>query len=389
MSRKSKRAAQKIKRLPRDAVYAKVGDIPMQVPRATRGGGCPTLSGRAVNGCLQGLQTQMPSSRVLTFTDPHEYQAAIRGMEAEVLPTTRGGFRAELTHINFDRLSAQAGSESLPRITRGPIKKDRVAISFSRRNRLGSSINGMDISPGMLVIHSATELHNLTLQPYRWGAMSLAPADFAVAGRAIAGRELVRPSVAHTVRPSSALWGHLLNLHDNATRLARTAPDTLACPEVARSLEDALIHAMIRCLTESSVVERPLNALSHMHIISRLEEFVATNSDRPIHLGELCAATGVSESTLRRCCHEYLGMGPNRYLWLRRMHLTRWALLRADPARATVTAIATDQGFWELGRFSVDYRSLFDESPSATLQRPLPDRLTKNRPLDLPVTDFA
>ena len=332
----------------------------------------------------------MPSSRVLTFTDPHEYQAAVRTMEAEIFPTTGGDFRAELTHINFDRLWTQAGSESLPRIARGLIKSDRVAVSFSRRrDQTGNSINGMDISPGTLVVHSATELHNLSLQPSRWAAMSLAPADLVSAGRAIAGRELVRPSVAHTVRPSSALWGHLLNLHDNATRLARTAPDTLACPEVARSLEDALIHAMIRCLTESSVVERPPNALSHMQIISRLEEFVAANSDRPIHLGELCAATGVSESTLRRCCHEYLGMGPNRYLWLRRMHLARWALLRADPAKATVTAIATDQGFWELGRFSVEYRSLFGEPPSATMQRPPQDRPTKNRPLDLPVTDFA
>jgi AraC-like DNA-binding protein len=103
----------------------------------------------------------------------------------------------------------------------------------------------------------------------------------------------------------------------------------------------------------------------------------------------LCAATGVSESTLRRCCHEYLGMGPNRYLWLRRMHHARWALLRADPAKATVTAIATDQGFWELGRFSVYYRWLFDESPSATLQRPPQDRPKINRPIDLRVNDFA
>ncbi len=66
-------------------------------------------------------------------------------------------------------------------------------------------------------------------------------------------------------------------------------------------------------------------------------------------------------------------MGPIRYLSLRRMHLVRRGLLRADPSMATVTRLATDHGFWELGRFSVAYRNLFGESPSESLRRPPED----------------
>jgi AraC-like DNA-binding protein len=62
-------------------------------------------------------------------------------------------------------------------------------------------------------------------------------------------------------------------------------------------------------------------------------------------------------------------MGPKRYLLPRRMHLARRALRQAAPAAASVTDIATRFGFWQLGRFAVEYQSLFGESPSATLRR--------------------
>jgi hypothetical protein len=46
------------------------------------------------------------------------------------------------------------------------------------------------------------------------------------------------------------------------------------------------------------------------------------------------------------------------------------ALQHGDPPESTVTRIATDHRFWELGRFSVTYRALFGESPSEALRHP-------------------
>ena len=95
---------------------------------------------------------------------------------------------------------------------------------------------------------------------------------------------------------------------------------------------------------------------------------------------------GVLERMLEVCCKEHIGISPLRDLWLRRMHLTRRALVRADPATTTVTVVSMDHGFWELARFSVLYAALFGEPASATLRRPPAEpRSVQHGACDLPI----
>jgi transcriptional regulator GlxA family with amidase domain len=166
----------------------------------------------------------------------------------------------------------------------------------------------------------------------------------------------------------------LMKLHEMVGQLAKTTPAILELPEVVRALEQELIHLMIRCLTEGASLEMTSGRRRHDKIVARFEEYLDAYPDQPLYLTEICGAIAVSERTLRTACEEHLGMGPIRYLSLRRMHLVRRALLRADPSTATVTRIATDHGFWELGRFSVTYRALFGQTPSESLRRPSDDR---------------
>jgi AraC-like DNA-binding protein len=133
------------------------------------------------------------------------------------------------------------------------------------------------------------------------------------------------------------------------------------------------VHAMVSCICGGETAETGSTHHRHAAVMWRLEELLEANSDRTLYLAELCSAAAVSERTLRACCQEHLGMSPTRYLWLRRMHLARRRLRIADPTATTVTEVATKYGFWELGRFSVAYGSLFGESPSASLRRPPED----------------
>ena len=225
----------------------------------------------------------------------------------------------------------------------------------------------------MIVFRQGSEGHNRSSGACQWGTIALTPGDAAAAGEVINGRELLAPLLTHPVKPPPRLLSELLNMQEAAGRLARGAPDILASPEVARAIEQALTRVLVLCLSEGQAIEVGSAHWRHAAALRRLEDFLEANCDHTLYTAEPCAAAAVSDCTLRALCHEHLGMGPTRYLWLRRMHLTRRALRRADQTGATVTEIATNYGFWELGRFAVAYRSLFGESPSATLRRPSED----------------
>ncbi|MCK1455247.1 helix-turn-helix transcriptional regulator [Bradyrhizobium sp. 35] len=99
------------------------------------------------------------------------------------------------------------------------------------------------------------------------------------------------------------------------------------------------------------------------------EAIALAELDSPLHISALCKALAVSERTLRKAFHKLHGVPPCRHLRMQRLLQARRALLSSDSSLTTVTEVATCYGFAELGRFSVEYRSIFGESPSETLQR--------------------
>jgi AraC-like DNA-binding protein len=297
----------------------------------------------------------MPSSAVLTFTDPDAYHGALRDAQAQGVVTARGKFHAELTRVDLHRLSVHRGQETLPRVANSAIDPKLYGIVFATSPTQPSVyVSGLELSPPDVIVFRVGSVgHNRSAAACGWGFVSLPHEDLAAAGEALVGRELTAPSFTHRIRPPTTLLSRLSNLHEAAGHLAKTAPDILSQPEVARALEQALLHAMVSCISGGETAETSSSHHRHAVIMRRLEEVLEANPDRTLYVAELCAATRTSDRTLRVCCQEHLGMSPMRYLWLRRMHLARRALRIADPAATTVTETATSYGFWELGRFSV------------------------------------
>jgi AraC family ethanolamine operon transcriptional activator len=102
-------------------------------------------------------------------------------------------------------------------------------------------------------------------------------------------------------------------------------------------------------------------------VVQRAEDYIRAHSDAPIRISGLCRAAGVSERGLRNAFYGVHGVGPKRWMVAQRLMRTQIALRASRDAATTVTEVATDFGFYQLGRFAAIYKKTFGETPSETL----------------------
>ena len=134
-----------------------------------------------------------------------------------------------------------------------------------------------------------------------------------------------------------------------------------------RELLDGVLGALAQVREDGA---RRQGALNASRIVRAVEDFLDDGGARQgVQIEDVCQALGVSRRTLYRAFHDLLDVSPKAYLRLRNMSFARARLLDAADRPTTVTQVALDHGFWELGRFSGAYRAMFGEAPSETLRR--------------------
>lgn len=111
----------------------------------------------------------------------------------------------------------------------------------------------------------------------------------------------------------------------------------------------------------------PVSQIGSHLLAKSAREFIDAHYDQPLTIKAVCEAVGASERTLRYGFKAVFGLSPKQYLKIHRLNIAHRQLLKGKGATKSVTDIAFSSGFWHLGRFSRDYKLLFDESPLETL----------------------
>jgi AraC-like DNA-binding protein len=312
----------------------------------------------------------MPGGGTRTFFDPDHYEAGLREAQIDAVIIPRGKFRARLTWAELHHLQVLRCEEEPPRVGFVQLPPPLAFVMFPTHFAALAVWRGTEFLGGEIMFHSRGErLHQSTPGPFAWSVIAIDPAQLEHYGRAIAGKTLTSPPDGRILRPSRRDVARLRRLHAQACRLAETKSKILSHFEVARAIEQELIHALVTCLTTGGARTDTFATRHHASIMVKFEETLAGHLAQPSNMAELCQLVGVSDRTLRTCCAEFLGVSPTRYVLLRRLREVRNALRKADPQTGSVAEIAHRFGFAELGRFAGTYRARFGETPSATLQR--------------------
>lgn len=101
--------------------------------------------------------------------------------------------------------------------------------------------------------------------------------------------------------------------------------------------------------------------------VRKAEAYIEANWDQPITIEALALTIGLSARTLFHSFRRSRGYSPMEFVKRVRLQRAREMLQRADESES-VTSIGLACGFGNLGHFSIYYRRMFGETPSATLR---------------------
>jgi len=131
--------------------------------------------------------------------------------------------------------------------------------------------------------------------------------------------------------------------------------------------ENALLEPLFAAL-RPDVPQPAVMRRSQETILRRIREYIHVAPEDILSLAALCRISGTGLRNLQYAFRRSLGITPAQFLRYRRFQIARRLLRTA--AVPSVKSAALHTGFWDLGRFAVNYQKVFGESPSITLRHP-------------------
>ena len=308
--------------------------------------------------------------------DPHEFEERIGpfggdGGEFTVTPLRRGQFSAELAPAMLNRIRLGRAKFNSFRLSLAPTR-DYSSFVMPLVRGIETAVPGRmdEIAPGAAIFsrgdqpceyrvhHDAVFVANVSADSLRTAARRLTRSSGTPALPANCQLSSLEPVSAAFLRSATSLW-------TAATQNSAQFQSTVAQDEREEELLEMLALTLTANQRASVRIDSAQYAASGLR---RAVEWISAYLKDPITRADLCDVAGLNARTLTRAFARKYGVSPIAFVRARRLDAIHRLLLAAEPGEVSVTKIAFDYGFSQLGRFAADYRRAFGELPSATLR---------------------
>ena len=285
-----------------------------------------------------------------------------------------GQVSALYTHLQLRDLLIIHDLESLGASTHYHLPENTTLFVLLRPKTLSTRWCGIDVSNDTFVVNICGQEY-LAVTPNGYDAieilvsnttiieMNLLP-DWLMPGSRISARWVIP-------LPTPDGWKFrqwLFNLFASTNKLLPLTADSLACTLFREELLERLSNAVDQGLAMHGYSTR-VRLSRRYRLIRRAVEVIEEHLSETIGTLDLANALDVSPRVLQYAFKDVVGNSPYEYVLKRRLQAVRQELCRSSRHGKTVSQVALDYGFKELGQFSRRYAKLFGELPSATLQK--------------------
>lgn len=339
---------------------------------------CNTLKFRHLNiyERMSASETTTPSSvpfKTLLTEEVDELSHYLKHADIELIQTEKSQSPSKLTVISFDNIDLQIGEYGAACISNATTDKDRDSLIFKMNVDFPTTCNGYNLCTEVFMHYGKNSEHMAVNKgPCNWAYITF-KSDYledafidCLETDSRSGKSSCFQSRKQIYLDSQYVIIKEIN------ELTQTDPGIFKNPDILKGMELSLLNSQALLLANTSRAETALKDKtnkSHELIIKESIDFLKANSYQPIHVLDLCRALNVKLRTLYRLFQEFYGISPIKYLRLARYAKARRELIDSDPRRTSVSDIAARWHFWHFGRFSVEYKSLYGESPSETLHK--------------------
>ncbi|PRZ55852.1 AraC family transcriptional regulator [Paraburkholderia fungorum] len=304
------------------------------------------------------------------YSDVEEQARAFDGWSLDYTQISAGVFHGSSSTISLGAVRLLVESLDKVILQHGAVPSDRLAVAvpleLEGHARMCGERSGRDslhvfsslpefefFSPDRhLLVNVEIDATKLTSTPMR---------ALAESARASA----VTPVVQMTAETADSLRGLL-----RQTLAASAQGAAGACADAESQialLERSILYAISEVLSSAALesAKEPLRPTRHWGLVNSVRDLLQDPATCPLSIAELCVQLGLSRRTIQYAFQEALNLNPVAYLRAVRLNHVRRQLRLG----ASVTAAATEWGFWHLGSFAQDYRQMFGELPSVTSKR--------------------